>query len=496
MKTVDIPIDKVQVINRLRKIDQGKVEEISQSIETCDLLHPIQVASKDQGYILLSGGHRVAAMKLLNRTTIPAVVRPYDKLINQLVEVSENLCSKRLNAIQEAQHIVLREEILIKLGKKAVVGSNQYTGNAITNAQLANQLGYSRRIYSYKKQVANIHPEVQDLIGEHKCSSNLMDMVKLSKQSYEIQKELATLLASGQVTTFNRAFILANLKFKQKDWNVEYAKIRDELQTPKSVMKFDRKPDHLNDICLAVSSNDDLIRKKKTALFGTNEISNYRMIPEHSRWFIKYFSNEGDLCCDNTAGLGTNLIAAGYEGRRVIGYDLSADNISNIRTALVDHIGLTPDQFTLHHSCGIDMVEYSQASDMVDLFINDIPYIGAEKYTDDPRDLCNVKDLDQFYNRVEVMLRNMKRLVKPSSYEKKVYKPIIMKVGSVRKQGKGLYDMQTDIELAARRVGLTLWDKITSELKPTFQSFILQKCIANRFTVKSHETSLVFCKFE
>ena len=34
MKTVDIPIDKVQVINRLRKIDQGKVEEISQSIET------------------------------------------------------------------------------------------------------------------------------------------------------------------------------------------------------------------------------------------------------------------------------------------------------------------------------------------------------------------------------------------------------------------------------------------------------------------------------
>ena len=129
------------------------------------------------------------------------------------------------------------------------------------------------------------------------------------------------------------------------------------------------------------------------------------MIPEHSRWFIKYFSNEGDLCCDNTAGLGTNLIAAGYEGRRVIGYDLSADNISNIRTALVDHIGLTPDQFTLHNSCGIDMFEYSQASDMVDLFINDIPYIGAEKYTDDPRDLCNVKDLDQFYNRVEVMLR-------------------------------------------------------------------------------------------
>ena len=496
MKTEEIPISDVKVINRLRKIDEGKVEEIAQSIAICNILHPIHVAQQGGGYILLSGGHRLCAMKLLNRTTIPAVVRPHDTLINQLVEVSENLCSKRLNAIQEAQHIVLREEILVKLGKKAVVGSNQYTGNAITNAQLANQLGISRRIYSYKKQIANIHPEVQELIGEHKSSSNMMDMVKLSKQTYEIQKEIATLLSSGEVSTFNRAFILANLKFKQKDWNAEYAKIRDELDTPKSVMKFSRKQDHLNDICIAVSSNVELKRKKKTALFGTNEISNYRMLPEHSRWFIKYFSNEGDLCCDNTCGLGTNVLAAAYEGRRVIGYDLSEDNISNIRTALVDHIGLTPDKFTLHHSCGVEMDEYKEASDMVDLFINDIPYIGAEKYTDDPRDLCNVKGLDQFYNRVEVMLRNMKRLVKPSSYENKIYKPIIMKVGSVRKQGKGLYNMQTDIELAARRVGLTLWDSITNELRPTFQSFILQKCIANKFTVKSHETSLVFCKFE
>ena len=87
MKTVDIPIDKVQVINRLRKIDQGKVEEISQSIETCDLLHLIQVASKDQGYILLSGGHRVAAMNLIGLPFLQ-LLDP-DKLINQLVEVSE-----------------------------------------------------------------------------------------------------------------------------------------------------------------------------------------------------------------------------------------------------------------------------------------------------------------------------------------------------------------------------------------------------------------------
>ena len=56
---------------------------------------------------------------------------------------------KRLNAIQ-AQHIVLREANQVR--QEGGSWTNQYTGNAITNAQLANQLGYSRRIYSYKNK--------------------------------------------------------------------------------------------------------------------------------------------------------------------------------------------------------------------------------------------------------------------------------------------------------------------------------------------------------
>ena len=42
------------------------------------------------------------------------------------------------------------------------------------------------------------------------------------------------------------------------------------------------------------------------------------MLPEHSRWFIEYFSKEGDLVVDNAAGRGTNLLAAAYEGEEVL----------------------------------------------------------------------------------------------------------------------------------------------------------------------------------
>ena len=151
----------------------------------------------------------------------------------------------------------------------------------------------------------------------------------------------------------------------------------------------------------------------------------------------------------------------------------------------------------LHHSCGVEMEEYKEASNMIDLFINDIPYIlSAEKYNDDPRDLCNIKDLDSFYERVEVMMKNMKRLIKTSNYEEGVIKPIIMKVGSQRRGNKGLMTMDTDIEMIGRKIGLTLHDKIINELRPSMQSYIINTSFQKRFTMKIMETNLIFVKYE
>ena len=498
MQTINIPVNDIKVINRLRKVDESKIKDIAQSIKEIDLLHPLQVSKRGSEYILTSGNHRLRAMQLLQRPTIPCVVREEDETINQLIEIEENLCSKRLNAIQEAEHIVLREDLLIKLGRKAVVGSNQYTGEGITNTELAEQLGISRRIYSYKKQINNLEPEVKELLGETKYAEKMMDMVRLTKQPKNIQLEVARLLVEDEAKTFNRALILANLKYKKKEWKEEYKKIKDELLPPTSIMRFDRKKDTLNDLCILVSHNENLRKKKRTALFGTAEVSNYTMLPEHSRWFIKYFTKENDLICDNTCGRGTNLISASYEGRRIIGYDLSADNLEGIRDACVNHIGARPETVTLHHSCGVEMKEYKNESNMIDCFINDIPYVcGAEDYgSEDERDLCYIKDLGEFYKKIETMMMNMKRLIKPSNYKEKIFHPIIMKVGSQRRGERGLITMDTDIEMIGRKHSLTLHDKITNELKPTLQSYNLKRCIENRFTIKLQETNLVFLKYE
>lgn len=495
MELVDIPVGEIKILNRLRKTDANKIHELAESIKDINLLHPIAVAEKDDHYVLLSGEHRLSAFKLLERPTIPCVVRENNALINQLVEVSENLCTNRLNAIEESKAIVLREKILIKLGRKAVVGSNQYTEGKITNTELANQLGISRRVYQYKKQVADLDPKVQTMLGETKYANNMGDMIKLSKQSKEVQMEVARILYKNRTTTFRQAFVVAQLKLIPDAWSEENKKLREEILSPKSIMKFERKKDKLNDICMTVSHNEELRRTKKTALFGTNVVSNYTMLPEHSRWFIKYFSNEGDLIADNFFGRGTNVISGAYENRKVIGFDLNKNNVKCVKEAIENYIPNV--QCELHHSCGVEMVEYAESQNMIDLFINDIPYIlSAEKYNDDPRDLCNIKDLDQFYGRVEVMMKNMKRLIKTSNYEKNIFKPIIMKVGSQRRLSKGLIDMATDIENIARRIGLILHDKIYNELNPSMQSYIINTSFQKRFTMKIQESNLVFVKYD
>ena len=130
-----VPIDQIVVTNRLRKTDPERIKDLAQSIEGIDLLHPISLAEKDGEYILLDGNHRIESFKLLGRSEVPAIVRKSNELINQLVEVESNLCRSELNAISTAEHILLREELLTKLGRKAVVENNQYTEEKITRTQ-------------------------------------------------------------------------------------------------------------------------------------------------------------------------------------------------------------------------------------------------------------------------------------------------------------------------------------------------------------------------
>ena len=407
-----IPINKIKIIHRMRRTYDNNVEDLKRSIKEIGLLHSIAVAKKDDGYLLLSGLHRLTAMRELGEEYISATIREDNELINKLVILEENLVAKRLNAIEEAEAIILREQILIKLGRKAVVGSNQYTQeDLITNTELAKQLGYTRRTYSYKKAVANINQEAKDIISETNFCNNMMDMYRLQKLPDHLQVEIANTLASGKAKSFKRAWVLSHLKFADNKWDSDIQTTKDKLGVPKSVQRWDRKKNKLNDICYYVSHNEDAIVKKSDGQFGTNQLNNYAMLPEQSRWFVNYFSNVGDLVCDPYAGKGTNIIAAAYEGRRVIGYDLNFKNTQLIKETCLNNTNIDSEDLTIHNSCGVDMVEYKEASNMIDLFLLDPPYY---KVVNDKWD-NQWFTLEEYINWCDSWLKEVERVAKWSN---------------------------------------------------------------------------------
>jgi len=352
----------------------------------------------------------------------------------------------------------------------------------------------SKRTYQYTKSIANLHPEVQDLLNETEFSNSKMDMVTLAKETDEVQLEVARLLVTGKFSGFKRALQIARCKIFPFDWDEEKARLREQIGTPFSVMKWNGDSSPLSRLCKIVSQDDEC-RIQKTN-WGTTESPNYSQHPDHSAYFINYYSKEGDTVADVMSGRGTNLLVGAALGRKVVGYDLSPHNLQAVRAACLEHTDIAPEDLVLHHSDGVTLKEYDGQEDIWDLVTFDPPYVfNAETYGDDPRDLCHIKDLHAFNAKLEECLVNLKRLIKTSSFTKKEFHPIVIKVGSGRRGEMGLIDMATEVENIARRIGLVLHDKVINVLDSQWGMFNVSRCIDHRYTVKIHETNLVFVKY-
>ena len=59
----------------------------------------------------------------------------------------------------------------------------------------------------------------------------------------------------------------------------------------------------------------------------------------------------------------------------------------------------------------------------------------------------------------------------------------------------GLIDMATECEIIARKIGLTLHDKVINVLNSQYAMFLVRRSMEHRYTVKIHETNLVFVKY-
>ena len=182
--------------------------------------------------------------------------------------------------------------------------------------------------------------------------------------------------------------------------------------------------------------------------------------------FIEFFTKQGETVLDPMAGTGSTLIAALRAGRNSYGIELNpkyaeiakaiieeernalgnvvstlqsqmihgdAAQISTYQLPLIDYVLTSPPYWDMLHAKGAETQKKRRASAELDVH-----------YSDDPNDLGNIRDYEQFLEK----LVNIYKGLKPLLCEK-AYLTIIVK--NVKKGGK-IYPLAWDI---ARELGRT-----------------------------------------
>lgn len=160
---VDVSVSKIEVPeNRARKLDQAWVEALAKIIDTQGLTNAITVREANDKYVLVSGAHRLAAFKALQRETIPArlsTAKTDDEA--KLEEVMENLGRNELNALDRCHHLYDLKTVYEKLHPQAKHGGD-------------------RKSEKIKVQNLHVDPEQPEVFG---FAENIAEKIGLSRRS-------------------------------------------------------------------------------------------------------------------------------------------------------------------------------------------------------------------------------------------------------------------------------------------------------------------------
>ena len=155
-EVIKLPIDQI-VPNRFQPrtiFDDEKIEELSRTIHTHGVIQPIVVRKTSENqYEIIAGERRYRAMKKLQWTEVPAIVRNLTDKETASIALIENLQREELTAIEEA----VAYQKLLEL-------------HELTQEALAQRLGKGQSTVANKLRLLRLPDEVQQAILRRKIS--------------------------------------------------------------------------------------------------------------------------------------------------------------------------------------------------------------------------------------------------------------------------------------------------------------------------------------
>lgn len=204
-EVVKIPIDQI-IPNRYQPrtvFDEEKIEELSRTIHTHGVIQPIVVRRlEDDRYEIIAGERRYRAIKKLNWTEVPAIVRELNDKETASIALIENLQREELTAIEEALayqqlldlHSLTQEALAQRLGKGQSTVANKlrllklpkYVQDAILQKEITER--HARALVSLKDEELQI--KLVDLIKENEWNVRQLEeyIQQLTKPEEEVKK--------------------------------------------------------------------------------------------------------------------------------------------------------------------------------------------------------------------------------------------------------------------------------------------------------------------
>ena len=114
-----INVERIKETKNIR--DVKDIDELIASINAHGLINPITVTEEKDGYRLIAGFRRFAAMKQLGATEIPCVIRNSDKNTLDEISLSENITRMDMTPYEECkavQHLISKKNTVSQVAKK------------------------------------------------------------------------------------------------------------------------------------------------------------------------------------------------------------------------------------------------------------------------------------------------------------------------------------------------------------------------------------------
>lgn len=220
MRRLIVPIEAIDVSDRLRPVDPAYVQALAASMSERGLINPVRLRPARDGsnrLQLVAGSHRIEAARLLGWTEIEATLRDLSDAEARIEEIDENVFRCELSPLDLAVSLAERKRLYEQAHPEAAHGKAKKpktekgkVANFATFQSFAKDAARKtglgeRSIRDYVALVASLGPDTIAALRSTPLAENAAQLKAVAASKPEEREAIVKALAEGRATNVTRA---------------------------------------------------------------------------------------------------------------------------------------------------------------------------------------------------------------------------------------------------------------------------------------------------